>query len=575
MSKKTVVLKRSLSLLTACIFLAVATVTVTAADVNLLDPGDAACETLDNFSVNTYNIIEREIDSTFYRSGTGSLKLKVPNNGDNGQANGSYQTYVGFKPTENIIEGEEYTFSIWYYNPENITGRMFLRFTSITGNSISNWVTGTAFDSGSVMSGNGWNKYEFVFTGTEKLATDLKYFYITTESGQGKHLYFDDAMLKKRDPADDYKAMVDEEVAACESDAALSSFNTNNVNLEKEYREISSEYAHTGKGSLKITIPGNYKTFVGVSPVIPIKEGRKYYFSAWYYNPEKLTGKLFLRYVTKSNEMAGLWITGTAYDSGAALSSGGWHKYEFTFTAAEPFASSVKYVYITAEPNEGTLYFDDLNLRLIPDEAASLKAIKPETGSSGVKLSEEIRLEFTSEVDKTDVDAEYFLNGEQQEKGSLSYELDGNDLLIKPSGGILPKSQYKIIINRVNDVCGRTVLENREIEFTTSDKVDFGVKLYDENDAEIQSVKQGTLKAEIDLKNNMSGNTGCVAVIMVCEGERVKKVYFTSAINLATDEQRTEFLTVDVPNDSCYLKAFLWSDATGNLRALANNIELR
>ena len=577
MLKKTAVVNRILYMLVFCLII-MANVPAFATDygVNLFNADDAACESLAGFSENTYHTIQREIVSDLKHSGSGSVKIRINLDGENGYTYGTYQTYLGFKPTEDLIEGEQYIFSVWYYNPDNISGRMFLRFTSVTGNSIANWITGTTYDSGVQMSNGGWHQYEYTFTATNKLATDLKYFYLTTDAGQGKNLYFDDASLIIRDPADDYKALVEDDVAACESDYALSSFNTNNVNLDAEYREISDEYAHSGDGSLKITIPGNYRTFVGIKPKSSLRQGGEYYFSVWYYNPENLTGRLFLRFTDSGNNISN-WVTGTTYDSGVSLMRGGWNKYEFTFTASEKVANNLKYFYLTAEPNSGVLYFDDINLRLIPDEVAALENVSPQSGNEKVKLSEEIRLDFTAEVDKTDVDAVYYINDEEQNKSAFVCSTDGKALIITPKGGILPDTKYKIVINRINDACGRTALENHTIEFTTTDRVGFKVNISDDNGKEITKVKKGTIKADFDLTNNTGDSVSCTAVVMVCEGERVKKVYFTPVVSLEKDAELTavQSLDIDIPNDDCYLKAFLWSDSTDNLRALAKDIEIK
>ena len=577
MSKKTVVVSRIICMLALCLIIT-ATVPSLAADygVNLFQSGDAACESLNGFNENTYNTIQREIVSDLKHSGSGSVKVRISLDGENGYPYGTYQTYVGFKPTEALVEGEKYIFSVWYYNPDNISGRLILRFTSVTGDSISNWITGTAHDSAIKMSNGGWHKYEYTFTATNKLATDLKYFYLTTDAGQGKNLYFDDASLVIRDPADDYKALVEDEVAACESDYALTSFNSNNINHESENREISKDYAHSGDGSLKITIQGNYKTFVGIKPKSSLVQGGEYYFSVWYYNPDNITGRLFIRFTDSTNNMAN-WVTGTTYDSGASLMRGGWNKYEFTFTASEKVANNLKYFYLTSDANSGVLYFDDINLRLIPDEVAALENVSPQSGNNKVKLSEEIRLDFTAEVDKTDVDAVYYVNDEEQDKSTFVCSTDGKSLVITPKGGILPDTKYKIVINRINDACGRTALENQTIEFTTTDRVGFKVNISDENDKEITNVKKGTIKADFDLTNNTGDSLSCTAVVMVCEGERVKKVYFTPVISLEKDAEltATQPLNIDIPNENCYLKAFLWSDSTDNLRALAKDIEIK
>ena len=159
---------------------------------NMIDAANSSCDTLADFETNQYfeagKVVERSISTDVKRSGTGSVKVIIP---------GSYATYIGFKPTEPLIAGETYKFTVYYSNPGNISGNMIMRYAK-TGNSISGlWITGTSNDSVAKMSkGSDWYEYSFQFTATETLANDLLYFYLTTNVTSGT-LYFDDASLKR------------------------------------------------------------------------------------------------------------------------------------------------------------------------------------------------------------------------------------------------------------------------------------------------------------------------------------------------------------------------------------------
>ena len=159
---------------------------------NMIDSANSSCDTLADFETNQYyeaaKVVERSISTDVKRSGTGSVKVIIP---------GSYATYIGFKPTESLVAGETYKFTVYYSNPGNISGNMIMRYAK-TGNSISGlWITGTSGDSQVKMSkGSDWYEYSFQFTATETLANELLYFYLTTNATSGT-LYFDDASLKR------------------------------------------------------------------------------------------------------------------------------------------------------------------------------------------------------------------------------------------------------------------------------------------------------------------------------------------------------------------------------------------
>ena len=259
------------------------------------------------------------------------------------------------------------------------------------------------------------------------------------------------------------------------------------------------------------------------------------------------------------------------------MSGGQWAKYEYTFTATEELASEAfSCFYITSEIKNGTIYFDDINLRRVCPDEITLVDYYPKENDEDVKLGNGIRIEFTGEADYSDVDALVYINGEPDENG-VACETDEKVLIIMPKSGLLPDTDYKVVINNINDVYGRQIMANKEISFKTAHRLGFDISFTDANGTAISKPKAGTVKANITIENNNGIDTECIAVVMVCEEQKVKKVYATQPMTLEPDEilENVELTVDNVPNGNCYLKAFLWTNATESLRTLSDCIEFR
>ena len=635
---------------------------------NIFDTKDANCEDLENFSVNEYptsdSPVVRTIDTSMSHTGDSSLKMIIP---------GNYRVLAGIVPTEKLIEGAKYTFSVWYYNPGTKTEHIYLRYATVTGHNISNWVTGVAHDTKTEMKNQAWTRFDYTFTATNKLASDLRYLYITstattgelylddfslrripeeettlTESDFGKYEEIEDITLEFTKELDAYSipdsVMIDsttvrvdaklledgkslymefidpiaagahtmtvtlkdiwnrtvsanatfevENISGGEVNIYANLINKNTAKCEnmKEFEEnaytepversIDNEIYHTGEGSLKTTFDGSYKPLASIKPNMAIIPGEEYYFSVWYYTKEETSNKkMYLRYSNHNNTTISNWITGVKFDSGVYMAKGQWAKYEFSFVATPELGDETfSNFYLTSELENGSIYFDDINLRLVSDEVVTLVGITPENNTENLSLGSSVCLEFTGEADSTDVDAVLYVNGEIDESGILCKN-DDNILSIQPKLGWIPDCEYKLVINKINNVYGKKILENQEISFKTAHRLSFDVNFENADGSDIGNriVLEDGMKAKFDVTNNNGIKTDFIAVVMVCEGQRVKKVYTSSKVSLNADDtvEDIEVELTDIPGGNNYVKVFLWSDATKSLRTLSEYKEFR
>ena len=161
----------------------------------LIDSGIAVCDdmfALDSFTTNNLNYAgTRSLSTVYAHSGVGSVAITTP---------GNYQTCIGVKPIEPLVEGQQYCFSIWYYNPGNLSGNLYLRYVS-GNNTTPNWI-GSGVTTSNVtkkaLGKSGWQKYDYTFTATgASMTTNLTYLYVTTDASATGTLYFDDISLVK------------------------------------------------------------------------------------------------------------------------------------------------------------------------------------------------------------------------------------------------------------------------------------------------------------------------------------------------------------------------------------------
>ena len=633
---------------------------------NLFESADANAESAENFEINDYKEldkapVERTIDYDIFHSGNSSLKIGVP---------GDFRSMAGIAPSEKLVEGKKYTFSVWYYKPDAKAQHIYLRYATVTGHSISRWITGVAHDTKTAMVNGEWTKFSYTFTATNEMANDLRYLYITTTMKDGE-FYLDDFALRivpdeetqvltedfgkmetltkldfefskeldkfslptavlvdetemgvdasvsddlktlsltfkdainsgshnisfecddmwnrpvsvnavfetQKDAAgseDVYGNLFNPSTAYCEE---LKDFIANAYPVELVEKEIDSTIFNSGSASVKTYFQKSYKPLLSMKPKKALIPGEKYYFSIWYYtNDVKGTPKMYLRYANHNNTGISNWVTGEKYDSGKYMQNGGWYKYEYEFIATDAICGTdFTNFYITSEIESGSICFDDINLRRVPAEKVSFVESSVENNAENVKLNENISFEFDGNVDYAGVGAKLYVN--DTEENSLSFETEGHTLVAKTKGGFIPDTEYKIVLDKVYDAYGRVALENEEISFKTANRLSFDISFFDEEGHKLTKAQSGDITAKINIENNNGADTDCIAVVMVCEGQRVKKVYASSDLKIEKDDtmENIEIEMSDVPA-GCYYKTFLWTNASQDLRTLSECIEFR
>ena len=334
---------------------------------NLLSPEVSACESQAAVNAFANDLAQpRQIDTTEFHSGTGSVKVSVSS------ANVSY---AGFTPSAPLVEGALYRFSIWYKDSrETPTGRLQLRARAGMGTYIlsnnNDYATsgGNFVNSGYQSIRPGWNKYEVLFYPTNAmLSSDFSYFYLTSDSAETRYMYFDDMVFERVSP---YDAMLMSEVSDCESNYATSSVNLllndgSGLADPKKVRTVSTEYKHSGDGSIAITSSEDtYLALFSFRQKEEIVAGETYCFSMWYNDPDSAAGSSNFEFVVRSKSNAGQSLITRKLSSGS-----GWQKYIGYFTVPAAYASSnFDYFYVRASGfKSGTIYFDDIKLRKVDE----------------------------------------------------------------------------------------------------------------------------------------------------------------------------------------------------------------
>lgn len=459
--------------------------------VNLINEGSASCEVLDDFL--TYENPEpekgnvgREINSDYYRSGNSSLKITIP---------GSYRTLAGFKPTEALVEGESYSFSIWYYNPDNTTGTLYLRYA--IPYSISGWLTGTAHDCPSVQQSGGWHKYEVNFVATSDIAEKLTYFYITSTSTSGT-IYFDDISLVKKAETNEYTNLFDSYDAECEN---LGNFNTYEYKEPEKGevgREIDTDFYHNGNGSLKITIPGSYRTLAGIAPTEKLVAGKNYTVSVWYYKTNAVNQAIYFRYASAYSH--GNWITGTAHDTQTTMVSDKWTKYTFNFTASSDLVDKLRYFYITTTATSGEMYLDGFELRMVPD--AETELITDDLGE--FDSISEATLEFDKEIDKSSLSDNIKIDGADV-AAETALSDDGKSVTVKFAAVSAPGAHTLSL--ECADIWNRTVNASASFKIA-GEETDVYDNLFNQPTADCDSIDEFNANAFTNEPVDISIDTG-------------------------------------------------------------------
>lgn len=530
---------------------------------SLVESEVAGCES--DYAVNTFKKYAvgshaRTLDNGEYHSGTGSVKVSVP--GDN-------VSYIGFKPTEDFIEGENYHFSVWYYDSRSAaSGNLVLRGRNNSDKAIFMSETARPIEAG------GWAKYECTFKATYELASDLKYIYVTSDSTDARYMYFDDIELTKVNP---YTSMVDSYVAKCESDYALTQFNANKSSSFDITRTIDKTVHHSGTGSFKVPLEGGYKTYVGIKPTTDFIEGKTYYFSAWYYNPEDIDGIMYLRYAYPNGDAIGNWIVGTSVedtDCGRSVSSG-WSKYEYTFTATANMASSTfKYLYLTVSAESGTLYFDDITLRRVPDEETNFVSCNVENGDT-VACDKTFVFSFDRELDETAVSQISFaLNGTSRYDAEKTLSDDNKTLTVQLDNPLQKGTNYTLSLKNVFDCWNRKV-NVPIIQFKTVGDLTFDYDIYSIADGQRVDFT-GHLSEPIDVVVKAVNNTFERKSFVLClaeyAGTRLVDVSVSDRISLSAGNSTEEALRLNGSNGD-RIKLFVF-DSVNNLNPIVPMINV-
>ena len=411
---------------------------------DLIDANIAACESANAINAfNTYKVGNetKVCDNNVYHSGTGSVKVSVTSGN---------LSYIGFRPNYNLLEGEGYYFSVWYYDTRaEAEGNLILRGRSTENSPILMNETAHPIETG------GWKKYECVFKATADLSSNLSFLYLTSDSSETRYMYFDDIVLKKINP---YINMLDQHVTACESNFALNRFKENTISSDAVERTIDNENYNSGNGSLKVVLSGGYKSYVGVKPVVSLIEGETYRFSAWYYNPDNITGTMYLRYAQPNVDAIGNWITGTSTDTtdcGAQLAPG-WNQYEYIFTAkADMTGDNFKYLYLTVSTAEGTLYFDDVLLQRMLSDSTVLESCNTENGEM-VESDKRFSFTFNHELNESSLSQGFVtLNNVLRHDAKLSLSDDSKTLTVWFANSLQKGRTYSLSIKNIYDLWGR------------------------------------------------------------------------------------------------------------------------
>lgn len=350
---------------------------------------------------------------------------------------------------------------------------------------------------------------------------------------------------------------------------------------------IDSEKAHSGSKSVKTKVSSSWAHLVQIRAMDNLVPGKKYIASFWYYTDAAFDNSTQITYVMNCNNSEGVAGAVEDYRGRQPVVVGEWTKYSFVFEAQENTAR-LNYVYPavvggSTYGNEIFMWFDDFNLRMLPD--AKTKCKTSEVVSSKPD-SVTIRYTFDAEPDIYSAYASVKVNGELLNKEDISITVDKNNADYEMSITILkelsPLIEYNVELQSLTDVYGMNVetSDSLKVEFITLPLV--GVNAYycktdDQTSAPVTNLPMGEISLIYNLENNTAFPKDCYIVTSVCKGNSISKIVdITYEAIPANSETGQKVIDLGQTPENCYIRTYYWSSLNSDtVRALNEITEIR
>ena len=351
---------------------------------------------------------------------------------------------------------------------------------------------------------------------------------------------------------------------------------------------ISTEESHSGTHSLKTRVQSSWGHLVHFTTTEPLVAGKKYCFSVWYKVPEVFNSSTRVNVVGNDGAAAHIFGSANAADSQQKVVMGKWAKYSVTFTALEN-APNYAYMYTclvaVGNATEGFgantyAYFDDFNLREVPDGTVNLLSASAE--NTNVKGAE-VKFDFDSEMDIFSIKDNLKLNGKELNGADVSVNCEDGiySYTVKINKTLVPLADYTLSFSDAEDMCGRQLADE-------SAAVSFKTKSYITADAEYYVVTDGSekkadklsgdadVKGRFTLYNNTDSDILCYIVNVLTENGNIVKVLSAVPVNVKVGENAEEYTTTEPwsVGEGQSIKSFYWTSLKADLRALTSYTEL-
>ena len=350
---------------------------------------------------------------------------------------------------------------------------------------------------------------------------------------------------------------------------------------------IDSEKAHSGSKSVKTKVTSAWAHLVQIKTLDNLVPGKKYTVSFWYYTDAAFNGGTQITYVMNCNNSEGTAGAVEDYKSRQAIVIGEWTKFQFVFEAQENTAR-LNYIYPavvggSGYGNESFMWFDDFNLRRIPDVKTNCKS--SEVVSSRPD-SAEVKYVFDAEPDIYSAYEAVRLNGEHLDRDDISITVNKNDTEYEMSVSILkelsPLTEYDIELQSLTDVYGMNVETGSFLKIKLVTLPSVGVDAYYcKTDDQISDPLTGLTADEISLIYNLKNNTlvtrDCYVVTALCTGNSISRILNVTYESVPPDSE-TGKKKVDIGNvsENCYIRTFYWNSLDADIvRALNEITEIR
>lgn len=350
---------------------------------------------------------------------------------------------------------------------------------------------------------------------------------------------------------------------------------------------IDSEKAHSGSKSVKTKVTSTWAHLVQIKTLDNLMPGKKYIVSFWYYTDAAFNGGAQMTYVMNCNNSEGTAGAVEDYKSRQAIVVGEWTKFQFVFEAQENTAR-LNYIYPavvggSGYGNESFMWFDDFNLRMIPDAKTNCKS--SEVVSSRPD-STEVKYVFDAEPDIHSAYEAVRLNGELLDRNDISISVNKNDAEYEMCVNILkelsPLAEYDIELQSLTDVYGMNVETSNLLKISLVTLPTVGVDAYycktdDQTSGPLTSLTADEISLVYNLKNNTAVTRECYVVTALCTGNSISKILNVNYESIPSSSETGE-KTVDIGkvSENCYVRTFYWSSLEADtVRALNEITEIR